>query len=80
MNGTIEGYADSTGPDQLNMKLSEQRAQAVKDKLVKDYGISGDRLKTEGYGKSRPIADNSTPEGRAQNRYAVEMICTPAGK
>ena len=78
MDGTIEGYADSTGPDQVNMKLSEQRAQAVKDKLVKDYGISGDRLKTEGYGKSRPIADNSTPEGRAQNRYAVEMICTPA--
>ena len=78
MNGTIEGYTDSTGPDQLNMKLSEERAQTVKDKLVKDYGIPGDRLKTEGYGKSRPIADNSTEEGRAQNRYAVEMICTPA--
>jgi OOP family OmpA-OmpF porin len=80
MNGTIEGYADSTGPDQLNMKLSEQRAQAVKDKLVSEYGISGDRLKTEGYGTSRPIADNSTPEGRAQNRYAAEIICTPAGE
>ena len=80
MNGTIEGYADSTGPDQLNMELSEHRAQAVKDKLVSEYGISADRLKTEGYGNSRPIADNSTPEGRAQNRYAAEIICTPAGE
>jgi OOP family OmpA-OmpF porin len=80
MNGTVEGYTDNTGPDKLNKKLSEDRALAVKDKLVKDYGISADRLKTEGFGESRPINDNSTPEGRAENRYAVEMICTPAGE
>ncbi|MHB8173500.1 MAG: OmpA family protein [Nitrospirota bacterium] len=78
MNGTIEGYADNTGPDRFNKKLSLNRAEAVKDRLVKDYGISSDRLKTEGFGESRPIANNSTPEGRAQNRYAVEIICTPA--
>jgi OmpA-OmpF porin, OOP family len=76
MTGTIEGYTDSVGSDQYNMKLSVKRAEAVKKYMVDEFGISKDRLKTKGMGKTRPIADNSTPEGRAMNRYAAEVICT----
>ncbi|HLB25770.1 MAG TPA: OmpA family protein, partial [Nitrospirota bacterium] len=78
MTGTIEGYTDSVGSDESNMKLSVKRAEAVKQYLVGEFGISPDRLKTVGLGSARPIADNSTPEGRAANRYAAEVFCEPA--
>ncbi len=77
INGTIEGYTDNTGPGRFNRKLSLERAKAVKDRLVRGYGISADRLKTVGFGESRPIHSNTTAEGRAKNRYAVEILCTP---
>jgi outer membrane protein OmpA-like peptidoglycan-associated protein len=63
----IEGHTDSTGTDAINQPLSERRAQAIKDQLVKD-GIDASALTAKGYGSSRPIADNSTPEGRTRNR------------
>ena len=65
----IKGYTDSTGPEEYNQKLSERRAQAVYDYLT-SKGISGERIKTLGYGKSDPVADNSTAQGRALNRRA----------
>jgi OOP family OmpA-OmpF porin len=65
----IKGYTDSTGPEEYNQKLSEQRAQAVYDYLT-SKGISGERMKTIGYGESDPVADNSTAQGRALNRRA----------
>jgi OOP family OmpA-OmpF porin len=63
----IKGYADSTGPEDYNQKLSERRAQAVYDYLT-SRGINPERMKTFGYGESQPVADNSTAQGRALNR------------
>ncbi|SFM89584.1 OmpA family protein [Thermodesulforhabdus norvegica] len=63
----IEGHTDSIGTDEYNQKLSERRAKAVFDYFV-SHGISPDRMKTVGFGESRPKADNSTAEGRAINR------------
>jgi len=72
----IVGHTDSDGDDALNLKLSQQRADAVKDLLVKEYGIDASKLNTEGRGESQPIADNKTAEGKAQNRR-VEFIFKP---
>ncbi len=63
----IEGHTDNTGTDAINQPLSERRAQAIVDELVKD-GIDASALTAKGYGSSKPIADNATPEGRAHNR------------
>ena len=66
-NLVIEGHADATGPDDLNLRLSNQRADAVSGYL-KSVGVKGNRLTEKGYGESQPIADNSTEEGRTKNR------------
>lgn len=63
----IEGHTDNTGTDAINNQLSIDRAKACYDYLV-SQGISQGRLSYKGYGSSRPIASNDTPEGRAQNR------------
>jgi len=71
----IEGHTDSSGDAAFNQKLSEDRAEAVKAEAVAN-GANPDKIKTIGYGESKPIADNSTREGRAQNRRVeikVEM-------
>jgi outer membrane protein OmpA-like peptidoglycan-associated protein len=68
----IEGHTDSQGSDAYNMKLSERRANAVRDYLI-SKGISADRLEAKGYGETRPIATNKTAAGRAKNRR-VEII------
>ena len=66
-NITIVGHTDNTGSDDLNMGLSIKRAQAVKNFIVTN-NVDGSRLTTVGKGESEPIADNSTADGRAQNR------------
>ena len=77
----LEGHTDSLGPDEYNQKLSEDRAAAVKAKIVEDYGIAANRITTNGYGETRPIADNNTDEGRARNRRVVgEMTYTEVVK
>ena len=63
----IEGHTDGAGTDAINQPLSERRAQAIVDQLIKD-GVDASSLTARGYGSSRPVADNSTPEGRAKNR------------
>lgn len=63
----IDGYTDSIGTPQYNMKLSDRRAKAVVHYLVK-HGIAADRLSFEGHGLTHPIASNKTKEGRAKNR------------
>jgi len=65
----VEGHTDSVGSDSYNHKLSERRAKAVRDYLVRE-GIDASRITTRGYGKSRPVASNDTAEGRAENRRA----------
>ena len=63
----VGGHTDAVGKDEDNMALSERRAKAVYDYLIL-RGVSADRLTYKGYGETRPIAPNDTPEGRAQNR------------
>lgn len=63
----IEGHTDNVGSEQYNNNLSQKRADAVKNYLV-EKGIAESRLKSRGYGFTKPIADNSTEEGRAKNR------------
>ena len=65
---TVEGHTDSVGTDAYNQRLSERRANAVREVLVNEYGVAGDRVDSVGYGESRPVADNATAEGRAINR------------
>lgn len=69
----LGGYTDSIGGEDGNMKLSQQRANVVKAELVK-LGIAANRLSAEGYGEQHPVADNATPEGRAQNRRIAVRV------
>jgi outer membrane protein OmpA-like peptidoglycan-associated protein len=64
----VEGHTDSVGTDAYNQRLSERRANAVRDVLVNQHGLDSSRVDAVGYGESRPVADNSTEEGRAINR------------
>ena len=66
----VQGHTDNTGSAASNMKLSQKRAQAVVDRMVK-LGVPKDRLTAVGKGQEEPIADNDTEEGRAQNRRVV---------
>ena len=72
LNIKVEGHTDSVGGDAYNMKLSQNRADAVRTYLV-SQGLNSDMVTSEGFGKSRPVADNNTAAGRQQNRR-VEMV------
>jgi len=67
MEIAIAGHTDYIGSDEYNMKLSDDRANAVRTYLVSN-GIAGSRITAKGYGESKPIADNNTEEGRQTNR------------
>lgn len=69
----ISGHTDNEGSDATNEKLSQSRAQAVVDYLV-SKGISADMLKAVGYGESKPIDTNQTPEGRSKNRRVEFLV------
>ena len=71
---SIEGHTDSRGTERYNQRLSERRAAAVKEYLLKQGVADGARLKAKGYGKSKPIADNSTEKGRFENRRVEILI------
>lgn len=71
----IEGHTDSTGSAAYNQTLSENRALSVRSYLIQS-GVSANRIEAVGYGMTRPIASNATPEGRAQNRR-VEILIIP---
>jgi outer membrane protein OmpA-like peptidoglycan-associated protein len=75
---TVEGHTDSRGPEQMNQTLSERRANAVVAYLA-NKGIPRDRMHAEGMGEDQPVADNSTAEGRANNRR-VEIVLIPNGE
>jgi outer membrane protein OmpA-like peptidoglycan-associated protein len=74
----VEGHTDAQGSADKNMVLSQQRANAVRSQLV-SQGIPSDKIKAQGIGSSRPVADNNSAEGRANNRR-VEIIVEPLGK
>lgn len=69
----IEGHTDSDGDTDYNQTLSEERAAAVRSYLVDQHGVSGSRLVTSGFGESKPVASNDSPEGKQQNRR-VELV------
>ena len=69
----IEGFADNVGSDEYNQKLSEERADAVRDYLV-TQGVRQANISAAGYGKSDPVADNSTAAGRAENRRVQVVV------
>jgi outer membrane protein OmpA-like peptidoglycan-associated protein len=72
----VEGHADSQGAAEYNQELSQRRAESVRGYLV-SHGISSDRVTAQGFGFTRPIADNASAEGRADNRR-VEIVVQPA--
>jgi outer membrane protein OmpA-like peptidoglycan-associated protein len=72
LNFSIEGHTDSDGDETLNQKLSEQRAESVKNLLL-EMGIEKVRLESKGFGEIKPIDENNNPEGKANNRR-VEFV------
>jgi OOP family OmpA-OmpF porin len=75
MFATVAGYTDSVGSDEYNLKLSQDRANSVKQYIV-SRGAPGNRINPVGYGEQNPIADNGTEEGRALNRRVEFQVRT----
>lgn len=69
----IQGHTDNVGAKPANLRLSQERAAAVQADLVQTHGIAAGRLTSAGFGDTRPVADNATEQGRAQNRR-VELV------
>lgn len=79
---TVQGHTDNVGSDVENQRLSQQRAQKVIDYLAEKEGIARNRMVAVGYGETRPVADNSTEEGRRKNRRihtVIECVSDIAG-
>jgi outer membrane protein OmpA-like peptidoglycan-associated protein len=74
----IQGHTDSTGSPAYNLKLSQRRADSVRNYLV-DSGANPDQLQTKGYGQTQPTASNATAEGRAKNRRVVMYVISNPG-
>ena len=64
----IKGYSDNSGDAHDNLELSVNRAEKLKELLIKKYYMNGERISTEGYGEADPVAPNNTHEGRFHNR------------
>lgn len=73
-DAVIEGHSDDRGAADYNLQLSQQRAQAVADVLVRRYSIDGSRVRAIGYGEERPLVDNDTPANRARNRRVTAQV------
>ena len=74
MSAAVIGYTDNQGTADAQQKLSHQRADAVKQYLVQRHGLDASRINTEGRGSADAVGDNSTAEGRRQNRRAVVVL------
>jgi OOP family OmpA-OmpF porin len=72
----IGGHTDSTASNAHNQKLSEKRANSVRQYIIDKFGIDGSRLTAKGYGEDRPIASNNTEEGKQKNRRVEAVIET----
>ena len=70
----VEGHTDATGDESYNVLLGEERAMAVRDYLAKSHSVALSRLEVISYGEKEPVADNSTRDGRAQNRRVVIRV------
>jgi outer membrane protein OmpA-like peptidoglycan-associated protein len=74
LSAEVLGYSDSQGPESANLRISQQRADAVKNYLVTRHGIDPARISTDARGEADPVGDNATAEGRAANRRAVIIL------
>lgn len=74
----LQGHTDANGPDQYNLKLSQQRADAVRNFLM-EQGVPGNQVTAKGYGEAQPIAENTSAEGRARNRRVVMYVLDNPG-
>jgi Outer membrane protein and related peptidoglycan-associated (lipo)proteins len=72
----IEGHTDNVASAAYNQKLSEKRANSVRQYIIDKFGIDGSRLTATGYGMTKPIASNDTEEGRQKNRRVQAVIKT----
>ena len=72
----IDGHTDNIGSKEYNYQLSLKRANALKNILINEYKIAPKRIKIKGFGATKPIASNKTPEGRAKNRRVVVINIT----
>lgn len=72
-NVILEGHTDTQGNASYNQKLSERRANSVRDEMI-SFGMPARDIKAIGYGQARPVADNNTSEGRSQNRRVAILI------
>lgn len=72
----IEGHTDSTGSDEVNMLLSQQRAEAMREYLIANQTLSPESISAVGYGSERPLASNATAAGRAMNRR-IDILIIP---
>jgi peptidoglycan-associated lipoprotein len=70
----VQGHTDSVGSEDYNLKLGQQRAEAVRDYLIRAHGFPVHRIAALSYGESEPVADNGTREGRSQNRRVVLVV------
>ena len=75
---TAEGHTDSQGGDETNLQLSQERADAVKSYLLANMDVEWSRIRSIGFGESKPIANNETLEGRKKNRR-IDLIIHPTG-
>lgn len=73
----IEGHTDSIGTSAYNQKLSERRANAVKNYFIKQQAVAASRLDSVGYGETKPVASNENAEGRSKNRRVESMFTCP---
>lgn len=73
----IEGHTDNVGSAAYNQKLSERRANAVKNYFIEKHGVAASRLKAEGYGESKPVASNDNAAGRSKNRRVESVFTCP---
>lgn len=77
---TVEGHTDSQGADAYNEKLSQSRAEAVKQVLIDKFGVTADRVMAKGVGETQPVADNNTAAGREANRRVIGAVSTDVKK
>src|SRR5262249_19052547 len=70
----IDGHTDNVGKPEMNEKLSQSRADAVRNYLIQEFGIQPEHIAAKGYGETQPVASNAPPEGRAANRRVVVVL------
>lgn len=75
----LEGHTDWVGPEAYNLALSRKRAESVKSKMM-EFGVGADKIDIRAYGETRPIADNNTAAGRAQNRRVELILIEPVAQ